>query len=396
MKRTPGWKIKRELFRLWRQLKDTPRRVLWYYCATPYYDRILSRQRRTWVGDHPMASKMAIMVIYPTDGVMDSHTHTLQHLHENGYSTVVVSNLALSQDNRTRVLANCTQYIERPNFGYDFGAYRDGVMSIFDRLADLERLVLINDSAWYPLPNTSNWLEQAEALNVDLAGAVSNYGTPRSGHDTFHLLEWSYSSDHPNFHYCSFALNFGPKILRSLKFHQFWSRFRLDNVKSRVVRRGEIGLTQWVIKNGFTHDCTCKPQYLPEVLESLTDERLLQVVRRTIFPEYPLGQAAKQSVLNAPTHDPEWRRLAMRYVLMGATSQGTGYALAELTTKEMQFPFLKKSPLRLSKSGSDISLDIIDEIPGPTGKIIKQEANVLKQHRTTKYDAYEKSGHHDK
>jgi len=391
----PLWKVKRELVRLVLQIGGLPRRLIWYYGATPFYDRILSKQRQSWVGEQEASSKMAVMVIYPTDGLLDSHALTLRHLAENGYASVVVSNLPLSSDDRDRVLTHCAHYIERPNFGYDFGAYRDGVLSISDKLPDLDRLVLTNDSAWYPLPNTSNWLREAEKLNVDLAGAVSNYGTPRSNHASFRTLRWAYSTDHPNFHYCSFALSFGLNILKSNAFRRFWSDFQMDNDKSRVVRRGEIGLTRWVIRNGFTHDCTCKPETLPDVLENLTDDRLRQVVQRTIFPEYPLGQAAKKSVLDVPFDDPEWRPLATRYVLMAATVQGTSYALPELTTKEMRFPFLKKSPLRLSRAGSDISLDIIAEIPGRTGKIVLQEANLLRQSRTTKYDALEKSGHHD-
>ena len=387
MKLPPVWKIKRELMRLWRQARAVPKRLMWFFLATPYHDLFLARKRKTWAGTKTGDSrKAAVYVIYPTDGLLPSHLHTLNHLIENGYRTTVVSNLPLADDDREKLLAFCQSYIERVNFGYDFGGYRDGVLSLAREFGALDRLALLNDSAWYPLPDRSNWLADAEALGVDFAGAVSNYGTPRVLLEDFRTLKWSYKTTHPNFHYCSFALSFGPALLQSRKFLRFWRKFRLDNDKSRVVRRGEIGLTQWALSNGFSHACTCPPQELETVLNGVSDTRIAEILNRIILPEFPLGEAARQKVLAIPQDEPDWRHTATRFILFSATSQGTSYALPELTTHEMNFPFLKKSPLRLSLAGSDTSLEMIAEIPGEIGKIMMDEANVLRSHRTTKYD----------
>lgn len=387
MKFPPFWKIRRELLRLGRQARAVPKRLAWFFLATPYHDLFLARKRKTWTGAQTSdGAKAAVYVIYPTDGLQPSHLHSLDHLAENGYRTTVVSNLPLSDQDREALLPSCQRYIERANFGYDFGGYRDGVLSLSSEFTVLDRLVLLNDSAWYPLPDRSNWLADAEALDVDFAGAVSNYGTPRVLLEDFRTLKWSYKTTHPNFHYCSFALSFGPRLLASRRFLRFWRKFRLDNDKSRVVRRGEIGLTQWAISNGFTHACTCPPQELETVLNSLPDDRIAEILGRIILPEFPLGEKERRKVLAIPQDAPDWRHTAIRFILFSATSQGTSYALAELTTHEMNFPFLKKSPLRLSRAGSDISLEMIAEIPGAVGKIMMDEANVLRSHRTTKYD----------
>ena len=156
---------------------------------------------------------------------------TLRHIAENGYAAVVVSNQPLAKADRDKVLGLCADYIERPNFGYDFGAYRDGVLSIHERLASLKRLVLINDSAWYPLPGKRNWIQEAEEMGHDLVGAVSHYGTPRADPEHFMDIDWRYSSTHKNFHYASFALSFGPRLLRDAQFYRFWRKLRMDNDK---------------------------------------------------------------------------------------------------------------------------------------------------------------------
>mgnify|MGYP001801002824 FL=1 len=370
--------------------------MIWFLFATPYYELRISKRRKTWQGEQTLSDRVVVLVIYPSDGLPDSAKLTMQHIRDSGYSIVVVSNLPLSETDRAALLPLCATYIERPNFGYDFGAFRDGVLYVTEQRKDLQRLALLNDSTWYPLPDRYNWLLKAEEMGHDLVGAVSNYGTPRVGVEDFAEFEWTYSTDHRNFHYCSFALSFGPEIANNRRFRRFWARFAMDNNKKRVVRRGEIGLTQWVIAKGFTHECTCNPATLRDELAALDDDRLYQVAARAIFPEYPHGQAAKQAVLDTPRSDPGWRKLLTNYLLMAATSQGTSYALAELTTQEMSFPFLKKSPLRLSKSGSDISLDIISRIPGEMGQCIMQEALVLKESRTTKYDALENPKYKEK
>ncbi|MFL4469680.1 rhamnan synthesis F family protein [Tateyamaria armeniaca] len=369
--------MKREIFRIGRSIKAAPVTAATFLFSTIYYDRVLSRKRRVWDGAQSWSDRVAVYVIYPSDGLLATHLTTLRHVAASGYATVVVSNLPLSDSDRQQVLDLCVSYIERPNFGYDFGAYRDGVLSVSDRFADLTRLALLNDSAWYPLPDKRNWLHAAEEMGHDLVGATSNYGTPRHDIADFMDIEWSYSVDHRNFHYGSFALSFGPKILKDPAFFSFWKRMRLDNNKKRVVRRGEIAMSQWVVQRGYTHQCIFDPATLETALDALSDDRLAELTNDIILPEHFRAIDAKHKVLEISPTDPERRTVFTKFILTCTSLQGASYALPDLTILEKDYPFLKKSPLRLSKDGADTTLRILAKMSGPDIDDIVAEAKAI-------------------
>jgi lipopolysaccharide biosynthesis protein len=79
----------------------------------------------------------------------------------------VVSNLPLVPEERETLRRACWQLIERPNVGYDFGAYRDAILLLGPKLRDLERLVLVNDLLWFPV-GEADWIDDAERLEADL------------------------------------------------------------------------------------------------------------------------------------------------------------------------------------------------------------------------------------
>ena len=90
--------------------------------------------------------KVAIYLIFPTSGVQESHLSAIEYIASSGYSPLVVSNLFLGDSDRQEVRSRCWQLIERPNYGFDFGGYRDGVLQLASSLHELTRLVIVNDS----------------------------------------------------------------------------------------------------------------------------------------------------------------------------------------------------------------------------------------------------------
>lgn len=265
----PMWKLKREVRRLGRQTRKLPGNVARRLLLTPYYDFYLARNVVTTPGERPETSKFAVFLIYPQFGVKPTHIRTLDHLIEKGYATTLISNLPLTGDDRAAVLPRCFRLIERPNFGYDFGGYRDGVLSLQDRLGKLDRLVLLNDSCWFPLPQDVDWLDEAEARDLDFVGATSHYGLLRRDQEVGANVEWNYGPRGRHFHYASYAVSIGPKILRNAGFTGFWKRFALSNEKNITVRRGEIGLTQWVLARRYSHASTLDIAHLDQDLRRL-------------------------------------------------------------------------------------------------------------------------------
>ena len=219
------WKLQRELFRFGKQIREIPEDLINYFFATRRYDRTRLDQIRMFDGKLPKSDRIAIFLIYPKKGLLQSHLHTLEYFRSKGFATLVVSNLTLSEIDRHRLAENCWRIMERSNFGYDFGGYRDGVLSLSADLKHLQRLVLINDSVWFPLPGSRDWLDDVEALEVDVAGAASHYGTPRYGINDFRSLKWSYSTNHRDFHICSFAICIRPKVMREANFLKFLHQY---------------------------------------------------------------------------------------------------------------------------------------------------------------------------
>ena len=380
MKSVPWWKIKRELLRIPKMLASLPKRIFLYYFSTPYYDRFLSKQKIILDGALPIRDRIAIFVIFPIDGLQPSVLLTLEHIAASGYSPIVISNHPLRETEQTAVIEKCAEYIERPNYGYDFGAYRDGILHTIDHFARLKRLVLLNDSTWYPVHDKSNWILDAERMGHDLVGATSNFGIRIINPDTYLNLKWTWSSSHRNFHYNSYALSLGPKLFRSNGFRRFWKNLALYNEFKMVVRQGEIKFSQWVLRSGFSHDCTWNLRDLDKQLYALRDNRLEEISQNLIIVGDRSGLKQKIQTLKTSRTDPNWRNKMHQLILMSASVQGIGMALSDLMINEMAFPFLKKKPMRKNADGSDATLRIIKKLPNKSmGKIILNESELIRK-----------------
>ena len=128
-----------------------------------FSDHYLSHFHKLYHGVVPAGSKIAIYLIFPKTGVLPTHLHSLRYMIANGYAPLVVANLPLQPQDVALLQEHAWQVMERPNFGYDFGGYRAAILHIKSLLPQLERLALLNNSAWFPLAGKMNWLAEAEA-----------------------------------------------------------------------------------------------------------------------------------------------------------------------------------------------------------------------------------------
>jgi hypothetical protein len=373
MRKFPLWKLKREILRFGRQIAELPSLTWEYFDLRTSYDRKAAAMRRTHKGDLPMGREVAIYLIFPAGGILASHLDALRLMVEEGISPVVVSNLPLSTDDLTTLAPLTTRIIERPNLGYDFGGYRDGILALDSILPDLDRLYILNDSAWM-VEAPQSWFGDVRAKDVDFCGATSNYGIKRHDADDFRDLRWQYTIHHRNFHYASYALAIGRTILQDPAFVTFWKRFRLSNQKKRTVRRGEIGLTQWVMRHGYSHDATCSVMDLDKEIAALDTAELDAVTRNLIIPERPRIRAKRDEVLLSDPATPDGRRDRIQIILTAVSAQAMGYVMPYYTLRHRGFQFVKKSPLWISAAGSKTTLDILSALPGPMGKTAYAEA----------------------
>lgn len=374
------WKLEREMRRVARQGVALPVELARKVYFRRWYDLVTSKSVRRTTGSIGDAPEMAVYVIYPLNGVQASHIHVLDEMRAQKIAPLVVSNLPLSEDERAQLAARSTMVLERPNVGYDFGGYRDGILELAPKLAGLERLWILNDSCWM-VPQPTSWFEDARGMGVDFVGAASNYGMPRSPVRGLHDTNWSYSSSHRNYHHASFALGMAQAVLREPSFLRFWSRLDIRDSKKHTVRRGEIGLTQWAIKNSFSHASTSREDRLPANLDGEDDAAIDRIAVEIIELGDRLLRELKDPAFRHDHRSPEGRRDRLNYILIAAARQGSAYTLAGYNL-DRGFQFLKKSPVWLSEESARIMTTIMARIEGPAGELIRKEAAGLQQGRT--------------
>jgi Rhamnan synthesis protein F len=262
----PGWKIARELDRARQQV-----RALFGHVWEPFAQRAHDRRRSEILdvenGQVPVRQKIALYLLYQPKGLLASTLLTCQHFVAKGYAPLVVSNTPLSREDRDRLNALCWKSVIRPNYGYDFGGYRDGILSLSDWSISPDRLIILNDSVWFPIGPGETLIDRMEAMDADLVGAVIHPAMTRRRNSTKRrpFLE-------------SYFYLANRQALTHPGFARFWQRFRVSSNKYNAVYRGERGFSHAMANAGLRVDGVLDPDKLLAALETADD----LVLRKTL------------------------------------------------------------------------------------------------------------------
>ena len=145
------------------------------------------------------------------------------------------------------------------------------------------------------------------------------------------------------------------------------------NSKDLTVLRGEIGLTQLALAQGWSASSTYPVEKMDILLQPLSTSRLREISRNLIVLGNPRFLALKNCVLQEDQN----RDALLSFLLAAARCLGVSYAFIDFNLKEMKFPFLKKSPVWHQKQASDISMHFIREMDPNWG--IREEAEYLRR-----------------
>lgn len=353
-------KLLREIVRPAKQLTKLIHRSTSQLYSPYLYDLTLRRKVQVSRGAVGLKKHVAIYAIAPFHGVWPSHLMALDYLLASGISPIVVSNSPLSDQEKNSISDRAALVIERPNYGYDFGAFREGWLYLRDHLENTSRVTMLNDSVWFPAPGSANWFDAVEQQGTMITGAASNFGGERKVPEALSLQHWKYSSRASNFHLQSFALSFSSEAIRDPALTKFWASYPMVNNKELTVQRGEIGLSQWALAQGWSASSTYPVESMDTLINMLAPSRLQEIAENTIVLGNPAFLELKQHVLGRSA-DPDTLK---SFILAAARCLGVGFALPEFNLREMKFPFLKKSPVWHQKEASDITLRVIRETQG--------------------------------
>lgn len=258
-----GQKVKRELLRIGRQIAFSyeavaghPRRI--------YYDRFLSPKAKISAGTLPLQGNVAVVLIYQPGGVPGSVFFCLDYLIQHGVSPVVVSNAAVSPSDKDRLHKRCRFLIDRINFGYDFGGYRDAILELTNRNIQIENLFLINDSVWFPAHQENTLLAESLRNTSDIFGIFYDRKSKRASKHFLH----------------SYFYRFGADVLNSDFFQRYWRTAPMYNRKDIIIQKMERNLTASFKQAGFSVGALYHSEDICRVALDLDDEELLHLVNR--------------------------------------------------------------------------------------------------------------------
>jgi hypothetical protein len=225
--------------------------------------------------------KFFILVLYCKARVPAFTRTLIDSVAHSEFNLVVVSNGTLASEARAELLGKSCLFVERNNVGRDFGGYKDGVNIVLRRFAEIDRLVIANDSVFY--------------LSRGLDQLINSLDT---GDDVIGVSE-----THKGFyHVASFMLSFGKRVVSSDAFVKFWRDYKPLGSRQWAIFEGEGKLVQRLTRAGFKPRALYRVEDLTRELDSAEGFKLLPAEIRTQLSDPPiysesLGERATSEIM---------------------------------------------------------------------------------------------------
>lgn len=169
-----------------------------------------------------------LLALYEKGLLRPDVTRLLEQARAAGFYVVAVNTLKLRNPGSVAGMVDC--YIERPNYGRDFGSYKTGFLHIYNRRWDrtCPRLLMINDSVYFTTERMRPFLDDMLSPSPEVLGATEN-----------HEIEY---------HLGSFCIAMDGSVLRSQQMRDYWKDYPLSDVRPRVIKEGEMRLSKTLKK----------------------------------------------------------------------------------------------------------------------------------------------------
>lgn len=168
--------------------------------------------------------RIMLLALYEKGVLRPDVIRLLQAARAAGLYVLAVNTLKLRDPESLRGLADC--YIERPNFGRDFGSYKTGFLHLAKRGWDktCPRLLMLNDSIYFSEDRLPKFIDDMMGSDVEVLGSTENYEI--------------------EYHLGSFCIAMAGSVLRQDLFRKYWRQYRLTDVRPLVILRGEMRLSR--------------------------------------------------------------------------------------------------------------------------------------------------------
>lgn len=179
------------------------------------------------------------------DSLSEHVVFLLKNLQKYYDDTIIVSNSNLSDIDRKRLSGLYTKLTVRKNEGYDFAAWRDGMVdSGWKKLTGYDSVTIMNDTCFGPVYSFDPVFESMESKGVDFWGIISHRKVPASESSTGVTV--------PE-HLQSFFVTFNKNVVASKSFQNFWSNVTEIQSVHDVIARYETKLTHILSQAGYKY-----------------------------------------------------------------------------------------------------------------------------------------------
>ncbi|WP_313462034.1 hypothetical protein [Pseudomonas nitroreducens] len=215
--------------------------------------------------------KILLMALFEKGEVRQDILSLLASAKRQGVYVLCINTLKIGDPVQYENIVDC--YIEKYNFGRDFGSYQSGFNYLYKQglAGQCPRLLMLNDSVFYSESKNCAFLADMFDSPVEALGGTENF-----------------EIEH---HLGSFCIAFSGNVLRHPKFRRYWAKYRCSDVRPRVIKRGEMGLSK-VLRSCVSspenfraqYDIAAASAYLranPEVLNGIH-----ALVREDVNPEF--------------------------------------------------------------------------------------------------------------
>lgn len=311
----PGWKIRRELTRLATQIGTIPRRL-----TDPFAFRQYSRRRWDVVtqtrGQVPPGQKICIFLLYQPVQLAGSVLETCDFFCSKGYSVLVVANGGLQPAALDLLLPRCWHVLERPNFGYDFGGFQDGVLFLEQAGIAPDNLIILNDSIWFPMSGSATVIADLERSPHDVTGLLMHLPArnDEAGFSAANGAEAGHKARRRRTeHIESYLIAVRRDVFASATFQGFWRHYVPSSAKHVTITRGEIGFSKAMAAGGLKVGGLSDRTRFSAMIQTRGPEFIELALRYAAYSDQDL-QAERDRILALP-RDAAWCAAAKDHIL---------------------------------------------------------------------------------
>lgn len=317
-------KIGRETQRIGIQLRENLSRGYDRW-RTSRYDRGPGARLRVLPGALTAGKGAALFLIHQPAGLAQSTLETCRHLADAGYPALVVSNGPMSAADLARLSPVAVGVLVRPNVGYDFGGYRDGLRYLGEAGLDPETLLILNDSIWFPLRASETLIARMQAKTAPFQGVFYDLKGSR-----VHRA-----------HFESYFFLIRRTARESVAFRDFWALYPMASARWKVLRRGEQGFSQAMFQAGFHREGLASRQEFIDRIGAKDIPFLRKTLHYAAYED--LADAAERDTLLAETDGASWQDRVIAHI-RGVSGKGNYHQSFRYAAERMfDIPFLKKS-----------------------------------------------------